>query len=69
MGTLKSSLSSGLAKGQKAAEKQKRKGQQTAGGGKKSAAAYSAAPAKRHAEEPETVKSAPTPIPIPKTNF
>ena len=62
MGTLKSSLSSGLAKGQKAAEKQKRKGQQTAGGGKKSAAAYSAAPAKRHAEEPETVKSESTPV-------
>ncbi|HAJ66327.1 MAG TPA: hypothetical protein DCM61_07135 [Clostridiales bacterium] len=62
MGTLKSSLSSGLAKGQKAAEKQKRKGQQTAGGGKKSAAAYSAAPAKRHAEETETVKSESTPV-------
>ena len=62
MGTLKSSLSSGLAKGPKAAEKQKRKGQQTAGGGKKSAAAYSAAPAKRHAEETETVKSESTPV-------
>ncbi len=62
MGTLKSSLSSGLAKGQKAAEKQKRKGQQTAGGGKKSPAAYSAAPAKRQSEETENVKSAPTPV-------
>ena len=62
MGMLKSSLSSGLTKAQKAAERQKRAARQTAGGGNKSAAAYSAAPAKRHAEEPETVKSESTPV-------